>query len=510
MADLPQTEPGVPAPGIDPTPQEMEQITDVPAIWAWLDSSTALGPALEKALGGTPKLRDVVYIKAAEWDAAVMAMRVPGSTEAESPRPLKAMELGHVAQLRRIARLRLGLTALEAPPRAAGAGSSGDGSATQLAATTTTTPVGGATGALDEPTLKISSVLDPSLDSVLVRLPSAKVRAMFAEYEKARGAEPAEGIEPTVEQVSAVAQVLAADRVPYGDFAILGPNGRRLLNKLMYSAWTFLPNGRWLRQELPGPPSFDLWWSSYRVLRTIFLLLDVVPPETLDNYGELIKDLHDTYGSRCWFIVYQADVRMRSEHMERLRRQAEQGQCLPPKASFDPAKPWYCVFRMAITCTKWWDDNVHKPAFLYLTRCKTAAEVLHDGTSQPDILPAGPAQAAVAAPPPPERPSNFERPRRSRSPKRAPQTTGGSKQQQRDGVFTKKGHRLCDEFNDGSCPYSQATCRDLHACKICRVTGHTWYNCPNGSGSGRKGQRGHDNQDQSQKSRGQDYGKKRR
>eukprot|EP00969_Alexandrium_andersonii_P173378 7664441-Alexandrium_andersonii.AAC.1 len=49
------------------------------------------------------------------------------------------------------------------------------------------------------------------------------------------------------------------------------------------------------------------------------LLLEQCNPEPLDLYGEYIRVLHETYGSECWCLIYQADVRMRSEEFERIR-----------------------------------------------------------------------------------------------------------------------------------------------------------------------------------------------
>ena len=78
---------------------------------------------------------------------------------------------------------------------------------------------------------------------------------MYSEYVKTRGAEPSEDIEPTTEQLSAVKQVLDADLSPYVDFALFGPYGKRFLQKLTLVNWSYLPNGTWLRRELPGPPT---------------------------------------------------------------------------------------------------------------------------------------------------------------------------------------------------------------------------------------------------------------
>eukprot|EP00971_Amphidinium_carterae_P081810 1618440-Amphidinium_carterae.1 len=32
-----------------------------------------------------------------------------------------------------------------------------------------------------------------------------------------------------------------------------------------------------------------------------------------DNYGEKIRDFANLYGPRCWWLVYQADMLMRSD-----------------------------------------------------------------------------------------------------------------------------------------------------------------------------------------------------
>ena len=56
------------------------------------------------------------------------------------------------------------------------------------------------------------------------------------------------------------------------------------------------------------------------VFKCTLLLLGSVKPERLDLYGEHLKSFLTTYGPRWWFLIYQADVRMRSEHFERIRR----------------------------------------------------------------------------------------------------------------------------------------------------------------------------------------------
>ena len=480
--DLPQTAPGQPAAGIDPTIDELAAIANLVGVFDWLGAGEGLRQVLVQALGGgTPRLRDIVYIKGDLWDTTVEGLEIP--VESGEPRVLSPIEQGHVAMVRRISRLRLGLSAVEVPPApvAAGGGLGFGGGLPQGPPAPTTA----ATAA--EPRLKLSSILDPVLDTELIRMPQPEITKLFADYEQKRGAEPAEDIEPTVEQISAITQVLTADLAPYACFSIFGPHGRRLLQKLTYLSWTYLPTGAWQRRELPGPPSFEYWWASYRVLRTVYLLLDTVAPETLDNYGELIRGFITQYGSSVWAIVYTADVRMRAERFQRLRRHAERDHAAALAAklntTFDVARPWNTVFSLAIADKSWWEENLHRPAVLYLARVRTEAQLLDDHTAQPAL---GTSSAHAFLPRPP---GNFghHSTGRSRSPprdrqgqgrERAPPTRLPPDAGMDGAVYTKKGRRFCDDFNSyQGCTKGKGKCQDLHACRTCRSYGHPGHKC---------------------------------
>ena len=118
--DLPQTAPGIPAPSLDPVRDELAEISTLEHIFSWLGSSPALQQGLVAALGGgAPKLRDIVFVKGEDWDAAIAGVRITpppapqtGNTEQPTPRAPTPIERGHLAMVRRIARLRLGLTAI--------------------------------------------------------------------------------------------------------------------------------------------------------------------------------------------------------------------------------------------------------------------------------------------------------------------------------------------------------------------------------------------------------------
>ena len=485
--DLPQTEPGVGAEGLDPTPPELQQITTVDGVYDWVGVATETRAALEAALGGgTIRLRDLVYVPLATWTNLTSGLTIP-MPDGNPARAPSAIEVGKFMSIRRVARLRLGLRARDdvgAPTPGAGAPQGPPQLALALPAPALPTVAAG------EPALKLSLVLDPALESVLVRLPPADIRALYTKYVAKRGGEPTEDIEPTIEQISAVAQIVAADLPPYADFSLFGPHGRRLLSKLTYQAWSFQPNGSWQRRELPGPPSFDLWWSSFRVLRVVYLLLDIVDAETIDSYGEMVRNFAQTYGDSAWFIVYNADVRMRAEQWDRLRRKAERAHDMATRAGipshFDPAPPWKSVVRSSLEDRNWWDENLHRPAMLFLTRVRSAADAVDDHTVQPTLetKSASPVGGATRGPPPPKQQDWRLRSRsrvrkdkkRARSRDRAGGRTGGEAGPPY--TMSKRGRKICQAFQTGKCPNPSPSCPDLHICEWCRENGHTPDACP--------------------------------
>jgi len=449
---MPQTLPGVGFPGIDPTGEEMAKIVTVNDIFSWIGSSKPFIDAVLKALGGgEPKIRDLVSISSKDWNDVMEAVSVDGD------RAMSAIERGQFALVRRIARLRVQLTA-------------NDDSGTSGGTVGTTLAISAAAAApplpLAEARIKLSVLIDAAMDSELVRLPVLEIRTMYAKYVSTRGAEPSEDIEPTTEQLSAVKQVLDADLSPYVDFALFGPYGKRFLAKLTLAAWSYLPNGTWLRRDLPGPPTFEYWWSSFRVLRTTFLLLGAVDTELLDNYGELVRGFHNTYGHEAWFIIYMADVRMRNEHFDRIRRHVERDHDRDERAGiksdFDLSRPWNTVFAKAVADKDWWGENLHRLAMLYLGRIQTAATVTDDGTAQPalDHHRGGGHVGNLS-----ER-SHGQRARSRSQPRRQ-----DKKKKQR-----AERQEICKQYNQAK-GCNRKDCHRDHACLFCKKPGHSKIDC---------------------------------
>ena len=153
---------------------------------------------------------------------------------------------------------------------------------------------GPSVGGVVHPTkrVKLSSLLDFTAEAELVTLEGSEIRRMFSEYKRASGDYPHKDMEPSEEQLSAVAQLLKTGQAPYVDFALFGPYGKRAPKKLTLVLFSYqVETGIWKRVELPGPPDFNAWWKAWLVLKTTLLLLQCVDSERLEHYGEFICQL---------------------------------------------------------------------------------------------------------------------------------------------------------------------------------------------------------------------------
>ena len=261
---------------------------------------------------------------------------------------------------------------------------------------------------------------------------------------------------------------------------MFGPHGYRIRRKLKLSGLTLQADGSLLRQEQLGPPSFQEWSRCYRVLRTALIELDEVCPANLDAYHDHMARYASRYGSSVWLLQYQADVRARLEHAERLRR-AEHSKFEMGGAHRDyrPEKPWNCVWRLLTDDLRFWKKELEEPALLVLARSSSLASVV-DG----DALTAASAANSNNSPDvhPGVQPKRQTRPPKSSPPKPPKQHIMGS-----DGLLTanRKGIPLCEGFQQGTCceiaPGTMMICAKnkdrVHQCAKCLKPGHGAHNC---------------------------------
>jgi hypothetical protein len=227
------------------------------------------------------------------------------------------------------------------------------------------------------------------------------------------------------------------------------------------------PGGILHTVEILGPPSLAAWKENYDVLFSALIMLDLVRRPQLAAYRAKITAFHARYGPKCWALLYQADVRCRSELMDRLRFRLQALhnaalQCTPPKATtFDPTRPWDSVWAAALADTEFWSEEFSHDALLIITGTTRAGDVLGDDAIVSSASASAAQQPAERQHPPtkPKKPTN-----------------------------TDKGP--CKAYNAGKCPGK--TCSKgfgRHVCAICGNSDHGASNCTKQQDAGKGNKR---------------------
>ncbi len=321
--------------------------------------------ALSRVFDGT--VRDFAYLSAREFDHLVGDLRVtpPPSAGAAADELASAGEVP--ISLKDTVRLRQARDRARAVTHyLSGAAPSGE-----------ITKVTSLPSQPSNKRIKLSSLVDPAAETDLEPLPESVLRDLFAEFHQKRGGPPGDEVEPTNEQISAIKQLVDSNSPPYVDFALFGPRGRHFLEKLTYIETVFhASSGTWVRHELPGPSNYEAWERSWGVFECASILLKIISPENLSRYHERIKKLASLYGLAAWPVVYQADVKMRSEHIERLLRRAEIRE--------DPLllreAPWDYAFHLASGDDRFWFEEVQEKATLLLAKATPIGRLLGEAT----------------------------------------------------------------------------------------------------------------------------------
>ena len=444
-------------------------LTTVSALfdWAEVTNEGSLRADFLHALGDPGSNQTFAFIEADDFNDVLRDFRKPGDGETQVS--LNPAEKARFRAAWRGARALVGLDS-SSPPGTATPGAQAPGVGGAAAGSHGAQAPGGTVTAKK---VKLSSLVDSTAEAELIPLDPRVLRDMYAAYEESRGAPPSPDVEPSADQLAALHQLLASGAAPYVCFSLFGPYGRRLLRKLTFIEHCYVPaSGSWRRQELAGPPDYEAWLRCWLVFECAMLLLRQVKAERLRMYADLIRGFHLQYGPACWPIIYQADVRMRSEQFDRIRRGAEiAAHRRDPRdfvyAAYDQALPWDGVFAIAVTSTDYWDKEVEKKAMLFLTRVRSQGNLLSDGTAQ-DFLPGPPTH--------PGAPGGSAAPKKKKNgggsgpgrvpPRPAPAPAPRPAKKAKTGGAPSAPHDVCRNWNSGgrqdSCPNGRR-----RACLIC-------------------------------------------
>ena len=437
---------------MDPTDHELGLITTLDEACAWSGVDGHLRTSMEGALGNPGRMRELALIQRPMWDATIGAMQVSTPAAgggAPTVAPLTPVQQARVESLRRVCILRMGrepdLPGGAAPPAPA--------------------PGHPALGVLPgQPAgarkLKLAAVLDPTLDAEVTPLTQREMSLMYDQYKAKFGDFPSPDADISPDQLAALAQVIRAGATPFADFSIFGPYGQRLLRRQTFTSYQLsTATGEWQKREQPGPADYHAWHQCYKVYRTGMLLLEAADAERLDAYGEHVRSFVTQFSEEAWFIVARADHRLRSEHLDRLRRELR----ADPAFGFTEANPWSACLARAVKDGDFWNREVVTPATLWLSRAKK--EVASVANTGGDISPGPPKKRKTRA---------------ARHYNGDDMSKKGS-----DGHYShnRKGHEICRLFGKGKCSSkaAQSKCKNgrSHQCSLC-LGPHMSGECPSG------------------------------
>ena len=173
--------------------------------------------------------------------------------------------------------------------------------------------------------IKMSAVFDQGDDTEITTWSATRMRAVMAAFKAGNdGEEPEQDEEVTADQLAALEHRLLQGGCPSPDFGVWRPFGQRLARQLKLTVHHITPGGDYVPYEVAGPPSFTEWLAAFSVFSVAMRALGAATQTRLLLYQKKIQKLNDAYGHVCWWLIAQADQRMRAEHMERIRRRAEE------------------------------------------------------------------------------------------------------------------------------------------------------------------------------------------
>jgi len=320
---------------------------------------------------------------------------------------------------------------------------------------------------------KLSTTIDQGLDVEVVTVSEADLTQGYAKYEDRMGNPP---FRASVDQYTGIAHLFSLQAPPHADFGAFDPHSIRLHERMRLGSFFIAADGTLEKYERYGPTSASDWNRSYRFLSTILIMQEAEFPGELNAYHNHIADYAARHGDRCWPAIYQADVRMRPEHMQTIRRRGVRIHNAGPQtaigAGFDETKPWRYVWTQAVLESGFWWKEIQEKCLLLLTKVSTADAWLGE-----DVRVDGSGSQAPTA--------QLALERRARSPRRAAQTPLAKTREHNandDGTMktNRSGKELCRNYQTGNCdaspPGAPGVCprnlRLVHQCAKCLSRDH--------------------------------------
>jgi len=324
--------------------------------------------------------------------------------------------------------------------------------------------------------IKMSTVIDQASDREIAPMAAIEIAASYAAYRNKMGHDPRPEEDISEDQLAGLRALFDSGAAPYVDLAIWGPYGHRTQRKLKLSGLVLGHDGVLQNVQVPGPPNLESWQAGFAVFRTGCIMHDEISVATLELWAKTVEEYAHRYGPAVWALLYQTEVRARSELVVRIKRGGAAAKELATAAGgthpFNEDKPWDWVFRQAATDPQFWRKELEEPALLILARVAKPADAV-DGDAAVDHKPPA-KRARELEHMPPNRPKDGYRQHRTR-----------------DGMMThnRRGLELCQDFQRGACGETTRDCvcpRNpslRHQCAKCLLPGHGADKCSATSGA---------------------------
>ena len=485
---------------------------------ATLQESGKLGSVLD-VIGLDPELRALVHVTLGSNDeaptriiAALPESEVSGRLraatlgEADAPVALTPLQLGMMGSIWGVTQYATGK--LKTAEQTLAEKERDHKRAIELAAASA--PVGESAAAPDKVKMAKTGGLTFSLDTVIDQTSKVDVEVLdhdeltkcYKRYHNAVGSKapgapavhPHPDEEPSGEQLSALKHIVDAGAAPTVDFAVFVPHPGRNKKQNLFAGTVLNASGAPQRVEIRGPDSLASWKASWQVFRTAAIMLDICSPSTLDDYSRHFTQLHTRYVSaspELWLLLYQCDVRFRTEQLERVRRrgEAEFAQLVATTPEGQPVlhpyvgtMPWDYCFAQASKEFAFWYNEFESKAVILAARMGSAAGAIHEVAPSANSVPH---QLSLDVEPLvyPRAGTNPGATRRAagrdRSRTPGPGASGAPAVPQTmpmhlNQFYThnKQGIPLCSGFNGGTCTVSKAgrCAKDeavTHQCSLC-------------------------------------------
>lgn len=352
--------------------------------------------------------------------------------------------------------------------------------------------------------LKYSQLIDQQDEGEFICHGEDMKAVWYGKFVEKMGGLSADQEDPTIEQLSALWRRTRSLRLPpYVDFAIWTPYGRRVNKNAKYQSFIMQEDGSFLSKMVPGPSSYSQWLASFRVMRSAFIMLDILSLNALLLWENHMERLVGRY-SNCWHLVVEAENKARSEHLGRTRAtikmKMDRGE--RPPHGWKEEEPWEIVWRMVLEDNSFWQEQVHIPALAWLARgsrgqlltpaeevattgLRSGAGALHHEESFQDVKKGSPNR---------EKNKQKKEARKKRAKQEREELHALREQKSSKGGGHGKGggkssggdQEECYAWNNGNGECSGLPagerCRGkkprLHRCTICKSPGHPSKDCP--------------------------------